>query len=234
MMLERGDFVVIHEPFSSIIVQGYVVVNGEKLTDPRDLVRMLRQMAQDKPVFVKETTEYRYDLSDDADFLRMGTHTFIIRHPRSVIPSHYAMNPAVTQAEVGFEHVVELFENVRRASGYLPAIVQAERLATDPHLTIRQYCSQVGIPFIPSALHWRPGDREEWRRTSEWHRDVARSAGFFPRASRYEVRVDNDRKLAAYYDYHLPFYERLRSFAEMAAGRYDTAAAGCDPVSHPG
>jgi hypothetical protein len=213
MMIERGDFLVIHEPFSSIVVQGHTTVCGRTVTRPTDLLALLRDLSSHTRVFVKETTEYRYPIVDHDDFPSLGTHTFIVRHPRDVIASHHAMNPNVTCAEIGFEHQLEIFERVRRVVGYPPAIVEGERLVTDPYLVVRRYCNQIGIPFCPKALSWRPEDRAEWRRTRRWHTDVARSRGFQPIEHRYPVRVDNDPRLAGFYRYQFPFYEALRSYA---------------------
>jgi hypothetical protein len=213
MMIERGDFFVLHEPFSSIVVQGYATVRGERVPSSTELVTVLRQLSGRMPVFVKETTEYRYDIVDHPGFPVLGTHTFLLRHPREVVASHHAMNPDVVCAEIGFEHQVEIFEKVRSAIGYPPAIIEAERLVADPFLAVGRYCAQVGIPFLPAALSWEPEDCAEWQRTRQWHQDVARSTGFHPTERRYPVRVDNDPRLATFYRYHLPFYEHLRSYA---------------------
>ncbi|MGC7102995.1 sulfotransferase family protein [Amycolatopsis lurida] len=230
MMLERGDFTVVHEPFSSIVVAGYTVLGREKFSDPHQFYRRLHDLAVDTPVFVKETTEYRYSFVDDREFLSRGTHTFIIRDPRAVIPSHYAMNPKVTLAEVGFEHQLEIFRKVHEATGEQPFVLEAEQLTADPWTTVRRYCAHLGIPFIASALHWQPGDCQEWSRTAEWHRDVANSSGFSARARHYDVRVDNSRKLAGFYDYHRTFYEQLRSRANTAEQHEEpTGGAGIRP-----
>src|SRR5690348_13241872 len=88
MMLERGDFMVVHEPFSSIVVQGYVNINGSKFSNNHELAEFLEEYSAHSPVFVKETTEYCYDFAEEPGFFRTGIHTFIIRDPRSAIASH--------------------------------------------------------------------------------------------------------------------------------------------------
>ncbi|WP_433252760.1 sulfotransferase family protein [Actinomadura nitritigenes] len=218
MMLERGDYLVMHEPFSSIVAQGHVMFGGSKVKDAFELLGLLREKAERTPIFVKETTEYRYDVIDAPDFVCSATHSFITRHPRSVIASHYGMNEKVTCSEIGFEYQYEIFRAVYDRSGRLPAVIEAESLMADPSGTVRRYCREVGIPYMPSALSWEPGDREEWGRTSEWHREVANSRGFRASAGTYPVGVHNNAALSAFYDYHMPFYEKMISARLDLAG----------------
>jgi hypothetical protein len=213
MMIERGDHEIIHEPFSSIVVQGHATVGEQVVTSHDDLVALLAERAGDRRVFVKETTEYDYLDHGGRRITEVGLHTFIIRHPRSVIPSHYAMNPNVTCAEIGYQHQVELAQRVCGGMPSRPVVVQAEDLIADPAATIADYCGHVGIPFIESALSWTPGDHQVWNRTSEWHRDAARSSGFGQPRRVYEQTVDNTPLLAEYYRHHLPYYEFLRDWA---------------------
>ncbi|MGY1502799.1 sulfotransferase-like domain-containing protein [Streptomyces sp. QTS52] len=220
-MLERGDLLVLHEPFSSIVVQGYAEVGEEKAGTFAELLRLIELAAQRAPVFVKETTEYRYGILDDPRLPHLGTHTFIVRDPEPTLASHYAMNQDVTCAEVGYEHQFEIFDLVRRSTGRPPVVIEAERLVADPDEVVRYYCQETGIPFMPSALSWRPGEQTVWKRTPEWHQDTARSSGFTQSGGHYPTGVHNSAKLARYHAYHLPFYERLRAHA--ALGRHDRA-----------
>ena len=211
MMIERGDFTVFHEPFSSLVVLGYVMIDDRKISTTDDLAAELVALSRRKPVFVKETTEYRYDAVDHPTLLATGTHTFLIRSLGDAIASHYAMNPEVRCEEIGMRHLHEIFERVGQARGRPPVVVEAEDLIRDPHETVRRYCDVVGIPFLPSALTWQPGDRPEWSRTSRWQQAVARTTGFGRPDSRHLVTVDNNTMLAGFYAEELPFYERLRS-----------------------
>ncbi|MCX4515780.1 sulfotransferase family protein [Streptomyces sp. NBC_01619] len=212
MMIERGDHLVIHEPFSSIVVQGYVTIEGNKISDQYELLKTLENLSVDGRVFVKETTEYRYDIVDHPRFPLAGCHTFIIRDPKSVISSHYAMNPDATCAEIGFEHQFEILRTVYEKTGVRPVVLEAEELASNPAAAVRDYCERVGIDFVKSALSWEPGDRKEWSRTRKWHATAAQSNGFeyIPRI--YEDSVENNATLASYYEYQRPFYERMRPF----------------------
>jgi Sulfotransferase domain len=223
MMIERGDHEIIHEPFSSIVVQGHVAVGDEVATSHDELLELLARRARAGRVFVKETTEYDYLDNGGGRITDIGLHTFIIRHPRSVIASHYAMNPQVTCAEVGYQHQVELARRAWEGTRSRPIVVEAEALIADPAGTIEDYCAQVGIPFVESALSWTPEDHRVWNRTSEWHRDTARSSGFSPPRRTYAQTVDNTPLLAAYYEHHLPYYEFLRTWAREPGDRLTSA-----------
>jgi len=71
------------------------------------------------------------------------------------------------------------------------------------------YCAAVGLPFIPHALTWDPGDRPEWRRSARWHVDVSASSGFVPRERTYAHIVGSSDELARFAAHHRPFHEEL-------------------------
>ncbi|MFF3445282.1 phenylalanine 4-monooxygenase [Streptosporangium sp. NPDC002721] len=221
MMIERGDCAVVNEPFSSIAVCGHALIDGEKASDPIELIERLRELSRRTHVFVKETTEYRYDIIDHPDFAQFGRHTFMIRDPAASIASHYAMNPDVTLSEVGYEHQYEIVQRIVDA-GHTAPVVEAEKLLADPRGTVRDYCQQVGLPFLEGALTWTPGDRAEWARTRRWHQDAAWSSGFAPTAKDHPVTIATDPRLAAYYRHHLPYYEAIRERGKDAVNQVIT------------
>jgi hypothetical protein len=213
MMLERGDHEVFHEPFSSIVVQGRTTVGERTATSHDELLKLLEERARERPVFVKETTEYDYLTTGGERIPEAGRHSFIIRHPRRVIPSHYAMNPDMTCAEVGYGHQVTMARRAYAASGIRPLVVEAEDLLADPAGAVAGYCREAGIPFVPVALHWQPGDQEVWGRTRQWHRDAARSSSFTEMRRTYPQTVENNEFLAACYRQHLPDYQVMCAWA---------------------
>jgi hypothetical protein len=213
MMLERGDHEVYHEPFSSIVVQGHVPVGERIATSHDELLKLLEERARDRRVFVKETTEYDYLGCGGERIPEVGVHSFIVRDPRQVIASHYAMNPGMTCAEVGYGHQVELARRWQAGSGLRPLVVEAEALLADAAGTVARYCRHAGIPYLPSALAWQPGDQRVWSRTRQWHRDAAGSSGFTESRRAYEQTVDNNEFLAACYRQHLPHYRVMCAWA---------------------
>ena len=211
MMIERGDVIVVHEPFSNLEAVGEFAVGERTARSYDELVDALFDAAQDRPVFFKDTTEYRYAaLLDDRRILHDAVNTFLVRDPRRSIPSHYAINPNVTLEEIGFGHLVEIFDAVRETTGRVPLVMDAQDLVARPHELVEAYCGAVGLPFLPDALTWQPGERPEWARTDHWHRDVDASTGFAERPKEYAVNCDNDERLAGYLRHHAPIYERLR------------------------
>jgi len=211
MMIERGDFLVVHEPFSNLAALGHFDIGSDRAASHDGLVALLHGRAATAPLFFKDTTEYRYPrVLDDPRILGGVVNTFIIREPADAIASHYAINPDLTLQEVGYENLLEIFSAVFRSTGMAPAVIDAADLVAEPEGTVRAYCARVGIPFRPEALSWERGDRSEWARTARWHGDVNRSTGVDGTRTEYAVRVDNDERLAGLYRHHLPFYEQLR------------------------
>src|SRR6266436_1339441 len=60
MMIERGDFTAVHEPFSYLAEFGYAALAGTRVTSAPALLSGMRRLAAMRPVFVKETTGKRY------------------------------------------------------------------------------------------------------------------------------------------------------------------------------
>jgi hypothetical protein len=219
MMAERGDYTVLHEPFSHVMNFGESRVGDQVVRSETELIPALWRLARNGPCFFKDTTDFHYPvlLTDEA-FLARAVHTFLIRHPAAAIASHYALHPGLQRDEIGFAWLAEIYDAVVSASGKAPVIIDSDDLVARPHETVEAYCQVVGIPFIPAALSWQPKMDTSWRRTAKWHETASRTAGF--------VRTDgsgNDKSkseeikknpvLASYLDYHLPFYEKLRNAA---------------------
>jgi hypothetical protein len=217
MMVERGDHEVFHEPFSSIVVQGWTVVGDRTVTSHDELLKLLEERAGEHRVFVKETTEYDYLTTGGDRIPQVGQHTFIIRDPRRVIPSHYAMNPDMVCDEIGYGYQVEMARRVREWTGVRPYVVEAEELLTDARDAVERYCRHTGMPFLESSLSWQPGDQTVWSRTSQWHRDTAGSSCFTRPERDYEATVENDRFLYECYWHHRPYYHVLRKWSRSYA-----------------
>ncbi|WP_307840565.1 sulfotransferase family protein [Streptomyces sp. G44] len=212
MMSQRGDRTILHEPFSHVMNFGETSVGGRTVRGERELIEAIREEAAKGPVFFKDTTDFAYPgLLADTDFLKEATHTFIIRHPSEAIASHAAINPDLTCEEIGFSRLAEIYEAVRQATGHRPVVVDSDDLVADPAATVRAYCARTGIPFVPSALSWRPEMREEWVGTKVWHESTSRSQGFAATTAAYTRGPDNDPRLAEFLAFHLPFYEELRA-----------------------
>jgi Sulfotransferase domain len=210
MMAQRGDFTVVHEPFSQVVDFGEVGVGERVVRSEQEAIAALRAMAADGPVFFKDTTDFRFPgVLGDPEFLHAVTHTFIIRHPAEAISSHYALNPALGLDEIGYPWLCELYDAAAGATGTAPVVVDSADLVTDPEATVRAYCAAVGIPFDPAALSWAAGIRPEWQRTRRWHERTGATTGFAEVTAEYADTPENNELLAGYLVHHLPYYERL-------------------------
>ncbi|MGE5828793.1 MAG: hypothetical protein ACM30G_10600 [Micromonosporaceae bacterium] len=208
MMRSRGDLTVLHEPFSHLANYGSTTVDGKVITSEPQLLAALRRTRS--RVFFKDTTDFHYPhVLEDEVFLRGATHTFLVRHPREAIASHFALHPGLGRDEIGFAWLYEIFAAVRAATGAVPIVVDSADLVARPSETVKRYCAAVGIPFRPAALSWSPGMASAWRRSERWHQGTSETSGFVPTGPRNDRVVDESPLLAAYLEYHLPFYERL-------------------------
>ncbi|MGH8933859.1 MAG: sulfotransferase family protein [Egibacteraceae bacterium] len=213
MMAQRGDFHVLHEPFSYLMEFGATTVDGATVRSERELAGAIRELSTRAPVFFKDTTDSRYPgLLADTAFLRDdATHAFMIRHPRETIRSYYALNPAVRNDQIGFAHLYEIFAAVADLVGDYPVVLDAQDLVRDPERAVEAFCARVSIPYQPEALSWEPGARDEWLPSARWHVDASQSRGFAALANGYDADADAVPTLMAYLRHHLPYYERLRA-----------------------
>jgi hypothetical protein len=219
MIIERGDLDVVHEPFSNLAATGRFELGDAVATSIEELFELLLDRARTggRRLFVKETTDYRYDaLLADPRLHTDLLNTFMIREPAAVVASHYAMNAAVERDEIGFERVHEIYAAVR-AVGAPAVVVDGDDLVADPPAVIAGYCALTGLPFRPDALTWDRGERPEWARTEAWHRDVSRSSGFTAASNEHPIDPADAERVEALIAYHRPFYERLREHRTVGA-----------------
>lgn len=216
MMAERGDYAVLHEPFSHVVDFGESKVGERVAHTEGEVIDAIWAFARSRPLFFKDTTDFHYPgvLSDET-FLAGPTHTFIIRHPAEAIASHHALNPKLGRDEIGFAWLAEIYDAVVAATGHAPVVVDSGDLVERPRETVRAYCEAVRIPFLPEALSWSAGMDEQWQRTSRWHESTSRTTGFSPGTAVVDRDpvVTADPVLSGYLAYHLPYYERLRAVA---------------------
>lgn len=209
-MVERGDLVALHEPFCNLTCFGETDLDGRRFDTALSLLSWLRDETDDVSVFLKDTTDYRHpEVLADRRFLAEGRHAFLIRRPEEIAASYHALYPDMSLSAVGLERLYELHESVHDAGGSPPVVIDSDDLVARPEATMAAYCAAVGLPFIPEALTWEPGDRPDWRRFARWHVDAAASSRFERRGRVYPQTVENSAKLSRFAAHHLPFYEKL-------------------------
>lgn len=210
MIAERGDYLVIHEPFSRLADFGQVRIGGQEVRSETGVIAALRDLAGRQPVFFKDTTDFRYpQVLADRRFLAEVRHSFIIREPAEAIASHARLNPDLRCEDVGFTRLAELFDAVAALADRPPAVIDANELLAMPEALVRCYCERVGIEFRPQALRWSAGMREDWQQTSRWHAATSSTTGFAAPPAAGTVDVRADATLAGYLEHHLPAFRRL-------------------------
>lgn len=215
MMMERGDFKVIHEPFSYFFYAKEQAatavgmnVDPEQPQDFEDILAMIKRESEDSPVFFKDMSYHAISRADQA-FMRSFENTFIIRDPAITLISHYKLNPEFTLTEAGYEEQFKMFEMVRQITGKVPAIVDAEDLIESPATVIEGYCRIVSIPFIAEALTWSAEFKPEWKTWEQWHLDAATSTGFIKDMEPFDFTVQDVPRLADMVAKCQPFYQKL-------------------------
>lgn len=222
MILQRGDFYVLHEPFCTFYDTGRLeIVSPEGSPIQLDSFDALANCIVDwsgrNNVFLKETLEYRYEiLFRRTDLLWALTHTFMIREPEKTINSHYAMNTDFSLAELGYGNLLDLYDALRKEKLDLADVVDADELLNDPAGITTNYCSRTGIAYDPASLSWKPENSELWSRTQKWHEAAGNSTGFTAADHQYSVTVQNNARLRDYYEQSLPLYAKLKSLQPLA------------------
>lgn len=221
MMRRRGDLTCFHEPYGEAWYQGeqplWPRATAESVHTPGltlDGVTMkLKNAAETGAVFIKDFPHYIAHMWSD-ELLAMFTHTFLIRHPAKTIASMYDKWPDFHEAEVGFPEQRALFDRIAADNnGAPPPVIDSDDLLAAPAEAVEWWCAQVGIDFMPAALHWEPGARDEvsWWDGGVFHANLRASSGLQaqPRGNYIDIE-DAPARVRAIYRRMLPHYEHLR------------------------
>lgn len=66
-------------------------------------MRAMQELAEERPVFFKDTLDYRYpDVLVDLDFQRAVTHSFMIRPPEAVVAPYLRIYARARAGRDGF------------------------------------------------------------------------------------------------------------------------------------
>ena len=140
------------------------------------------------------------------EVLKTYRWTFIIRHPRSSIPSLYRLSmPASGEAtgwhyylpqEAGYRELRVLFDYLLSHKLIEPnhvCLIDADDLIAQPAKIIERYCKYIGIDYRPEMLRWNTEEdkahADEVFASPKWiafHRDALESTGFY---ARKEIKV---------------------------------------------
>ncbi|MFC5666895.1 sulfotransferase family protein [Kitasatospora misakiensis] len=209
-MYERGDFLVVHEPFSRVCDFGEADVAGRSCASQEEVMAALVETAAERPVFFKDTTDFPFDrLGADLGFLRRCRHAAMVRNPRDTVRSHLVMQADATSPAMGFGHLWDVVETVT-AVGLPMHLVDGDRLAGGAAAEMRRYCAAMGIEFIAEALAFKQEPPASWKATERWHAAAgeSRALGAAP-AGRKQLSEALERTALAFERDQLPYYERI-------------------------
>lgn len=184
MMIERGDHLVLDEPWSRAYYFGpdrrsdrYPLVFPE--SSYAAVTAAVTELGSREAVFVKDMAYQALPgLTDDA--LAAMSHTFLVRAPAAALPSLQRAWPDFTDEEAGYAAQRELFDRVVAVTGRTPAVIDSDDLRADPAGVVQRWCRGVGLAHRHDSLTWRPGMRPEWQLWRSWYDAAAASTGFLP------------------------------------------------------
>ncbi len=216
IMVARGDFAVMHEPMCDLAAgKAHIASSGASLKTIAQLQDHIQGLRHAQPVFIKETCEFDHaDAIAGSPLVREALHAFMLREPARTIASHHSVNPHLRCDDVGFKHMARLFDLVSTQAERPPIFVCADRLQASPSEEVRAFCARAGLVHLPESLSWSRGHLAIWERTRHWHESAADSTQVQNREGHYNVRVDNNPRLASYYEANLPHYLALKRASE--------------------
>ncbi len=218
MMRQRGDLDCHHEPFGEAWYQGeaplWPRLSEDSVRTPgltlESVAETLFARAKTHAVFIKDFPHY-IDHMWNEDFLSRFTHSFLIRDPAKTITSMYDKWPDFHPKEVGFAEQRKLFDILTEMNGAPPPVLDSDDLLEDPHTMVEVWCEAVGIPFLPQALSWEPGARDEvsWWDGGSFHANLRNSDGLKPQKRKYVELDDAPGRVKEIYALNAPHYQHL-------------------------
>ena len=228
MMRQRGDLQCFHEPFGEAWYQGEVPLwprykPGDVTTPGLTIESVwagLKASAEAGPVFTKDFPHYIDHMWTD-ELLSHFTHSFLIRDPAKTITSMYDKWPDFHEKEVGFAEQRELFDRLCDKTGSPPPVLDSDDLLEDPQRMVEVWCHAVGIPFIPEALSWEPGARDEvsWWDGGSFHANLRNSDGLKPQTRKYIDISQAPARVKEIHESVLPHYEHLYNHRLQNTGK---------------
>jgi hypothetical protein len=218
MMRQRGDLTCIHEPLGEAWYQGeeplWPRATADSLRTPgltlESALEALKAAAQEGPVFAKDFPHYIEHLWTE-ELLDLFNHSFLIREPAKTITSMFDKWPDFHQKEVGFPEQRRLFDRLCDRLGHPPPVLDSDDLLENPHEMVEAWCKAVGIAFLPEALSWEPGARDEvsWWDGGSFHANLRNSDGLKAQKRKYVDIAKTPTRVQEIYEVVLPHYQHL-------------------------
>lgn len=164
IIINRGDLFVFHEPFSYL----YYSEKGNKTTfmhldenhptKLEDIVNMILEKANEKPVFIKDMAYY-FDIADLQNpvlqnLFKSSQHSVLVRATQPSIISHHKLNPNVTLRELGYEHLWLMYVFLKYGMELPVHLMSSEKLQDDCETEMENWCNSNQLKFDKSCLQW--------------------------------------------------------------------------------
>jgi hypothetical protein len=212
VFVERGDFRVLHEPFSASYYfspeRRSERFSGEEIKEEHRYEKVLAEVLApgEEPVFFKDMAYHVAGIMD-RDLVGRFRNTFLMREPRAVISSYAKKWPDFTFEEAGYEELYRLY-GYAVEDGQEPVVIDAQDLSENPDAVVAAYCGFLKIAHKPEALTWEPREIPEWNMWEGWHDSAQESSGI-GKLQRKEIELPED--LEEIYRRCLPYYEALHA-----------------------
>lgn len=216
---ERGDFDILHEPFSDLYygfdkkatAVGYTPQLNFEPSYSNIKEFILKKSKQSKKLFIKDMAYHCFEyIQSDFEWLKTFKPVFLIRHPEKSIPSNYKLNQEVTSEEIGYDTLYEIYQLYIK-NNIQPLVIDAEDFTNQPQKVLAAFCNYSNIEFDEKSLQWKKEAPKAWKTWEAWHKDATNAKGIEVKNTKYEYDVYNHPSLKAYYKYHIAFYEKLLS-----------------------
>lgn len=179
IMYERGDHLVLHEPFSRVSDFGSTLVENFECKTQEEVISAINELCLSRRVFVKDTLDFRYEaVLSDSTFLQQHKHAVMVRDPREAIASHLKLAPGASKDEMGFRYLAELASRIETVCHLYPFVIDSGKMIQDPSLMTELFCKAMSIEFIPESLAFRSPPPESWSTTGRWHTNASEATGF--------------------------------------------------------
>lgn len=219
MMRQRGDLTCLHEPFGEAWYQGedplWPRVQSDSVRTPgltlESVMKKLVSLAQTEHVFSKDFPHY-IDHMWTPEMLSYFNHSFLIRDPAKTITSMYKHWPDFHLKETGFIEQRQLFDTLCDLHGSPPPVLDSDDLLENPHHMVEAWCNAIGIRFLPDALSWEPGARDEvsWWDGGSFHENLRNSDGLKPQVRTSIDICEAPDRVKQIYEVVIPHYEHLK------------------------
>ena len=215
----RGDCAVWDEPFYAAYLaatdldhpmRDEIIASGE--TDAEAVAtRCEAELAGDKRLFYQKHMTQHMVAGFPLEWMTQCTNVFLIRHPARVIASYAVKRDELTEADLGFQRQLDLFETAAVLGGSTPTVLDSTDLRDNPAGMLRQLCDAIGIDYTDAMLRWPSGGhRDDGAWAPHWYGAVHARTGFAGAEGPLPEVAPHHREIL---DQALPIYEKLRQAA---------------------